>query len=124
MTLTVYGISNCDTVKKAKAWLEQRGVDYRFHDFRKDGLAPGLLDRWLASVSWEHLLNKRGTTWRKLPPAEQNVSDATGAKSLMMSHPTVIKRPVIDLDGVILVGFSKHEIAALAEAIDGGRGKA
>ena len=124
MALTVYGITNCDTVKKARAWLEARGADYRFHDFRKDGLAPGLLDQWLASVSWEHLLNRRGTTWRKLSPDEQQVSDATGAKSVMMSHPTVIKRPVIDLDGMILVGFSKHEVDALAEAIDGNPGKA
>ena len=124
MALTVYGITNCDTVKKARAWLEARGADYRFHDFRKDGLAPGLLDQWLASVSWEHLLNRRGTTWRKLSPDEQQVSDATGAKSVMMSHPAVIKRPVIDLDGMILVGFSKHEVDALAEAIDGNPGKA
>jgi Spx/MgsR family transcriptional regulator len=124
MALTVYGIPNCDTVKKARRWLDDRGVAYQFHDFRKDGLAPGLLDNWLASVAWEHLLNRRGTTWRKLTPAEQQVSDALGAKSVMMSYPTVIKRPVFDLDGVILVGFSKHETDALAEAIDAKSGKA
>jgi len=119
MSVTLYGIKNCDTVRKARAWLEERGVDYTFHDFRKDGLEPGLVDRWMASISWERLLNRRGTTWRKLPPEEQQVSGEAGAKSVMLSHPAVIKRPVFDIDGKILVGFSKSDIEALSEVIDG-----
>jgi arsenate reductase len=124
MALTVYGIPNCDTVKKARAWLDTRGVAYTFHDFRNDGLAPGLVDGWLKAVSWDKLLNRRGTTWRKLSPAEQQVSGPRDAKSVMLAHPTVIKRPVFDLDGAIMVGFAKPDIDALAEAIDATGGKA
>lgn len=124
MTLTVYGIPNCDTVKKARAWLEARRVPYRFHDFRRDGLAPVLVDQWLTQVPREKLLNRRGTTWRKLPPEEQAADDDKAAKSVMLAHPTIIKRPVFDLDGRILVGFSSAEQGALAEAIDGQPGKA
>jgi Spx/MgsR family transcriptional regulator len=124
MALTVYGIPNCDTVKRARSWLDARGVAYKFHDFRKDGLAPGLVAGWLSAVPWEKLLNRRGTTWRKLPAEEQEVSGVKDAKSVMLAHPTVIKRPVFDLDGRIMVGFAKPDIEALAEAIDATPGKA
>ena len=124
MALTVYGISNCDTVKNARAWLEKRGIPHRFHDFRKDGLAPALVDEWLAQVPRDKLLNRRGTTWRKLPPEEQAADDDKAAKSVMLAHPTVIKRPIFDFDGRILVGFGAPEQEALAEMIDGPSGKA
>ena len=119
MTLTVYGIPNCDTVKKARRWLEEQGVEYRFHDFRKAGLTPEMVDKWMASVPWDRLVNKRGTTWRKLSPEEQQISDESGAKAVMLAHPSVIKRPVFELDDKILVGFSKAEVDALSEVIDG-----
>jgi len=119
MTLTVYGIPNCDTVKKARRWLEERGADYRFHDFRKDGLTSEIVDKWMASLPWDRLVNKRGTTWRKLSAEEQQISDESDAKSIMLAHPSVIKRPVFDLGGRIFVGFSKAEIEALSEVIDG-----
>jgi arsenate reductase (glutaredoxin) len=120
MALIVYGIPNCDTVKKARRWLDERGADYRFHDFRKDGLTSEIVDKWMTKVPWDRLVNKRGTTWRKLSAEEQQISDESGAKSVMLAHPSVIKRPVFDLGGKkIVVGFSKAEIDALSEVIDG-----
>ena len=120
MALIVYGIPNCDTVKKARRWLDERGADYRFHDFRKDGLTSEIVDKWMTKVPWDRLVNKRGTTWRKLSAEERQISDESGAKSVMLAHPSVIKRPVFDVGGQkIVVGFSKAEIDALSEVIDG-----
>jgi len=119
MALVVYGIPNCDTVKKARRWLEEKGADYRFHDFRKDGLTPEIVDGWMAKVPWDRLVNRRGTTWRKLSPEEQRISDEAGAKAVMLAHTSVIKRPVFDLGGEIVVGFSAAEIHSLSEFIDG-----
>lgn len=113
VTVTLYGIPNCDTMKKARTWLEGHGVDYVFHDYRKQGLEPGRLDGWMEKLGWEVLLNKAGTTFRKLPDADKENIDAGRAKALMLAHPTMIKRPVLDLDGRLLVGF-KPEIYAEA----------
>ena len=97
MAITVYGIPNCDTVKKARAWLADQGVDYQFHDFKKQGLPPGQPDRWIAELGWEKLVNRKGTTWRKLSPETQaGVTDATSAKRLMQENVSVIKRPVVE----------------------------
>ncbi len=105
MTVTIYGIKNCDTMKKARAWLEGRGVAYAFHDYKSEGIAPALLARWVAEVGWETLLNKAGTTFRKLPDADKAGLDAAKAERLMLAQPSMIKRPVLDVDGKLTAGF-------------------
>lgn len=106
MEPTVYGIPNCDTVKKARAWLDAQGVPYRFHDFRKAGVPPERLAAWAREVGWEKLLNRQGTTWRKLDAAAQaRAADAAGACALMAAEPSVIKRPVVDWPLGTTVGF-------------------
>jgi Spx/MgsR family transcriptional regulator len=107
MTTTLYGITNCDTVKKARTWLADQGVAYQFHDFRKQGVPPDRLDGWLRSAAGEKLLNRQGTTWRKLDPAVQaGAQDTAGARALMLAQPSVIKRPVVEWpDGAVTVGF-------------------
>ena len=105
--LTVYGIRNCDTVKKARAWLEAQGVGYRFHDYKVAGVDGTLLDRWIASVGWEPLVNRAGPTFRKLPEGEKANLDRRRAVALMVAHPSLIKRPVLESRdaALLLVGF-------------------
>ena len=104
--IILYGIPNCDTVKKARAWLTEHHLTYQFHDFKKQGVPPAELARWSTSAGWETLLNRKGTTWRKLDAATQAaVVDAASAQSLMLAHPSVIKRPVVDWGEAITVGF-------------------
>ncbi len=107
--LTIYGIKNCDSVKKARAWLDRNGIEYRFHDFRTDGLTPGMLQRWLDQLGWEALLNRRGTTWRQLPEATKATVDAERAGALMLEQPTLIKRPVLDDGKISQVGFKEAD---------------
>ncbi|ALC13473.1 ArsC family reductase [Sphingopyxis sp. 113P3] len=109
MALTLYGISNCDTVKKARRWLDGAGISYRFHDFRKDGLEPARLQQWIDAVGWERLLNKSGTTFRKLPDADKAGLDPAKAKVLMLDQPAMIRRPVVEADDGISVGFSESD---------------
>ena len=106
MTLTLYGIPNCDTVKKARRWLDEQGVAHRFHDFRKDGLTAGQLQGWIDAVGWEKLLNKAGTTFRKLDDAQKQGLDAASATALMLDQPAMIRRPVVEADSEVSVGFS------------------
>ena len=106
--VTLHGIGNCDTIRKAKKWLDAQGVDYRFHDFRKDGLDRTQLEKWAASVGWETLLNRRGMTWRKLDPADKANLDEHKAIELMLQHPAMIKRPVLETGDAILVGFDEQ----------------
>lgn len=107
MTVTLYGIPNCDTVKKARTWLDQHGIEYTFHDFKKAGLAPDLVNGWLSVVEWELLVNRKGTTWRALSDANKAaVADARSAAALMLASPSVIKRPVLSFAGGTHVGFS------------------
>ena len=104
--ITLYGIPNCDTVKKSRAWLSEQGLAHAFHDFRKQGVPPGELALWTQAAGWEKLLNRKGTTWRKLDAAAQAaVVDAASAQSLMLANPSVIKRPVVDWGQDITVGF-------------------
>ena len=104
--IILYGIPNCDTVKKARAWLTEHHLAYRFHDFKKQGVPPAELARWSPSAGWETLLNRKGTTWRKFDAATQAaVVDAASAQSLMLAHPSLIKRPVVDWGDDITVGF-------------------
>lgn len=102
---TLYGISNCDTVRAARRWLNSRGVDYRFHDFRKGGIDQDMLTAWAEALGWDNLLNRRGTTWRQLSAGEREGVDGRRACALMHAHPTLIKRPVLDVDGGLHVGF-------------------
>ena len=103
---TLYGIKNCDTVKKARKWLEDSGVDYRFHDFRSDGLDAAQLRAWVAELGWETLLNRRGTTWRQVPEAIKVAIDETSAIALMLEKPAIIKRPVLEHGRKVSVGFT------------------
>jgi Spx/MgsR family transcriptional regulator len=106
-TVTVFGIPNCDTVKKARSWLTEHGVAYVFHDFKKLGVPADLLPNWLAAVGWEKLVNRKGTTWRQLDDATRAaVVDAATASALMLAHPSVVKRPVVVWgDGRVTVSF-------------------
>jgi len=109
--MKVFGIRNCDTVKKARKWLDDAGVDYHFHDFKKDGLSPDTLAQWEDSVGWETLVNRRGTTWRKLPEQVRDNIDARSAHDLMLENPSLIKRPVVQSDDGFTVGFSADQWA-------------
>ena len=110
---TVYGIPNCDTVKKARNWLSEQGITYQFHDFKKQGVPAERLPDWMQAVGWEKLLNRQGTTWRKLDDATKAaVTDAAGASALMLAQTSVIKRPVVEWpDGAITVGFDEADFA-------------
>lgn len=108
MGTILYGIPNCDTVKKARTWLEARGIDYTFHDFRKAGIDAAMVAGWLADVSRETLVNRKGTTWRALDEARKaSITDDASATRLMLEAPAVIKRPVLTLGGKTYVGFSE-----------------
>lgn len=106
MPITIYGIKNCDTMRKARAWLDSHGVDYTFHDYKTAGIERERLERWARKVGWETLLNRAGTTFRKLPDKDKQVTDAKTAMALMLAQPSLIKRPVLDLGrDRLLVGF-------------------
>lgn len=109
---TLYGIKNCDTVKKARAWLDSQGIKYRFHDFRADGLSAGLLEDLEKPLGWETLLNKRGTTWRKLEEAQRENLDRAKAMALMLAQPSLIKRPVLQTGDKTLIGFTPDYYAS------------
>ena len=108
-TITIYGIKNCDTMKKARAWLDQHGVDYAFHDYKAAGIERERLEAWNKKVGWEMLLNRAGTTFRKLPDKDKTGLDAKKATALMLAQPSMIKRPVLDADGKLLVGFRPEQ---------------
>ncbi len=109
MTVTLFGIPNCDTVKKARVYLDGRGVAYQFHDYKKAGVEEADLKRWAKQVGWEVLLNRAGTTFKKLPDADKAGIDETKAIALMLANPSMIKRPVVEGGNTLLVGF-KPEI--------------
>ena len=114
--IAIYGIKNCDTCRKARKWLDGRGLTHHYHDIRADGLDRAMLDRWIAALGWEVLLNRRGTTWRKLDEAVRINVDAASARLLMLANPTLIKRPVFEAGGRHMVGFGEAERDALADA--------
>ncbi|MBI3368362.1 MAG: ArsC family reductase [Burkholderiales bacterium] len=113
MSLTLHGIANCDTVKRARAWLAAQGVELHFHDFKKAGVPADRLDAWIAAAGWERVLNRQGTTWRKLDDATKaGVVDVKTARALMLAQPSLIKRPVVEWpDGAITVGFDATDFA-------------
>ena len=109
MSLTLYGIPNCDTVKKARDWLSARGIEYAFHDYKKAGADPAKLAIWIEAAGWEKVLNRAGTTFRKLPEAAKQDLDMAKAVALMAANPSCIKRPVLEHPGGLLVGFKPDE---------------
>ena len=118
MTIELYGIPNCDTVKKARLWLEGRGLGYAFHDYKKEGVDAGQLAGWADKAGWALLLNTRGTTFRKLPEIDRAGLNKERALELMAAHPSLIKRPVADHDGELLIGFDPDR---WAKALSGAR---
>ena len=120
--ITLYGIPNCDTVKKARAWLTDQGLEYEFYDFKKRGVPADRLTNWVQAVGWEKLLNRQGTTWRKLDAAAQvSVQDAASAQALMLGNPSLVKRPVMEwpkskttVEAKITVGFDHQSWAEIA----------
>jgi arsenate reductase (glutaredoxin) len=116
--LTLFGIPNCDTVKRARAWLAEQGVACRFHDFKRDGVPAARLDAWLAAAGWERLLNRKGTAWRALDErVREGVVDAATARAVMLAHASTIKRPVVEWPGgAITVGFDEADWARRAAA--------
>jgi arsenate reductase len=110
--IVIYGIKNCDTMKKARAWLDEHGVSYRFHDYKQVGVTREKLEGWASEAGWEVLLNRAGTTFRKLPENERQGLDRTRAIDLMLAQPSMIKRPVLEGAGRLLVGFKPELYAA------------
>src|SRR5215470_7325490 len=114
MPITIYGIRNCDTMKKARAWLDKRGVDYAFHDYKTAGIDRTQLERWAKKVGWETLLNRAGITFKKLPDREKDNITLAKAIALMLKQPSMIKRPVLEVGGgKLLVGFKPEQYAAI-----------
>jgi arsenate reductase (glutaredoxin) len=109
MTITLYGIPNCDTVKKARSWLDGNGVAYAFHDYKRDGANPAKLATWCDAKGWETVLNRAGTTFKKLPDADKSGLDQAKAIQLMLDQPSMIKRPIVEHPGGLLVGFKEAE---------------
>ncbi|HEY9579356.1 MAG TPA: ArsC family reductase [Rhizorhapis sp.] len=116
MTITMYGIKNCDTIKKARNWLDSHEIAYDFHDYKVIGIDAARLDSWMRLAGWEVLLNKAGTTFRKLPDADKAGLDAEKAKALMIAQPSMIKRPVLEFDGKLLVGFKPDQYEQVLHA--------
>jgi len=110
--VTIYGIKACDTMKKARAWLETHGVAYTFHDYKAQGVERGVLEGWARKVGWETLLNRNGTTFRKLPDADKTDLDQSKAVALMLAQPSMIKRPVLEAGGALVVGFKPETYTA------------
>ena len=113
--ITVYGIKTCDTVRKALKWLNEQGVEHTFHDFRADGLEAAALERWCRELNWESVLNKRSTTWKQLSENDKAGLDQAKAVALMVAHPTLVKRPVFEGEGLVLQGFNDSVQARLSE---------
>ena len=111
MTITLHGIKACDTMKKARDWLDGNGVAYAFHDYKAAGIDPVTLERWAGNTGWEVLLNRAGTTFRKLPDADKAGIDQAKAIALMVAQPSMIKRPVLEVDGALVVGFKPETYA-------------
>ncbi len=107
--ITLYGIPNCDTVRKARRWLDQHDIDYQFHDFREQGLDPATVKRWLDELGWETVVNRRSTSWKQLDPATRETMDQAAAQRSILEHPTLVKRPVLDTGSDRHLGFSEQQ---------------
>ena len=111
--LTIYGIPSCDSCRNARKWLTERGVDHQFHDLRADGLDLAMLERWSRALEWQTLLNTRSLTWRKVPEVDRAELNSNRALALMLDQPTLVKRPVLETDDIVVVGFSPDNYADL-----------
>ncbi len=111
--IIIYGIPNCDTMRKARRWLEDNGVEYEFHDYRKNGVPEQKLKSWVKQAGWEAVLNRRGTTWRKLDDSVRNGIDAASAIGIMLEQPSIIKRPVLESGRTLLIGFDPEKYRQL-----------
>jgi arsenate reductase len=113
--VTIYGIPNCDTIKKTKTWFDQHHIPYSFHDYRKDRISKQHLQKWCKQMGWEQVLNKKSTSWRNLDAETQSgITSAAKAIAVLLEHPTLIKRPVIERDGIIVqIGFNKEALESL-----------
>jgi len=109
LAVTIYGIKNCDTMKQARAWLDGNGIAYRFHDYKTEGVERDCLERWAAKAGWEDLLNRSGTTFRKLPDGDREGLTKSKAIALMLAQPSMIKRPVLEANGRLLIGFKPEQ---------------
>jgi arsenate reductase len=116
MTITIHGIKNCDTMKKARAWLEAEGIAHAFHDYKTAGISAAMLQAWVGKAGWEALLNRAGTTFRKLPEDQKHGLDEARAIALMLAQPSMIKRPVLTKGDAMLIGFDPARYAALLKA--------
>ncbi len=110
---SLYGIANCDTIKKARKWLNDHGIEYQFHDYKKLGVPEAELKKWIKDLGWETLLNKRGTTWRKLDEATKESVDEESSIKIMLDNPSIIKRPVLDVNGQFTLGFKADVYAQI-----------
>jgi arsenate reductase len=115
---TLYGLQRCSSCLEARAWLETHGIEYAFHDFRRNGLARDKLAEWVKKAGWEALLNKRGTTWRNLPENQRSRLNARSAQALMLEHPSLIKRPVLEVGAGLVVGYSSAQYEVAFEGAD------
>jgi Spx/MgsR family transcriptional regulator len=113
--ITLYGIANCDTVRKARRWLDQHAIEHRFHDFRKDGLDADTVRHWLDALGWEAVVNRRSTTWKQLDAGEREHMDAESAGAAILDHPTLVKRPVLDTGTDLYLGFSADSYQEIFE---------
>ena len=111
--ITLYGIANCDTIKKAKTWLQDHAVEFEFHDYRKQGLEAELLQTWVNDLGWDALLNRRGTTWRQLAPEVKDTLDTDSAIEIMLANPAIIKRPLLVTNGRRYLGFSHEQYSQI-----------
>ncbi len=109
----LYGIKNCDTIKKARKWLTENGVEYTFHDVRSDGIDAETIESWVQQAGWEAVLNRRGTTWRKLDSAVQESTNRDNVVALLLAHPAMIKRPVLNVGGAVTIGFKDNQYQAI-----------
>lgn len=115
MTITMYGIPNCDTIKKAKRWLDERNVEYTFHDYRKAGVNNALIEKFFAALPWEQVVNKRGTTYRQLSDEQKANLTQSSAVELLVEHPAMIKRPILLVDNTFYLGFNATQYSSLFE---------
>ncbi|MFT5879158.1 MAG: Spx/MgsR family transcriptional regulator [Moritella sp.] len=118
MTTVMYGIKNCDTIKKTKKWLEANNLEFTFHDHRSDGLDQTQLQNWCQTLGWEQVLNKRGTTYRQLTDDQKSSLNETSAIALLLEYPAMIKRPILDIDGELTLGFKADSYAKLFNVVD------
>ncbi|MDN3701232.1 ArsC family reductase [Vibrio artabrorum] len=113
MTITMFGIPNCDTIKKAKKWLEAEGIEFEFHDYRKQGITEALVTTFCSELGWELVLNKRGTTYRQLSQEQKETLTEEKAVALLVEQPAMIKRPILKVDGTLHIGFKADQYAAI-----------